>query len=170
MLPSAATENVSAPRSRSRCLLVFVRALHDDRARHRRVSCATAYELGFGKMRTRCEPSMSRHTICAATRTEHLPPPGPWACRARRAGTSEARKTRGLVLITQRRQNASSEGAGGLKGSATCFDSCAAEGAHGVAIWVAVQLRAASSTQDRSRTLVRPEPIRTTVPRAANAA
>jgi hypothetical protein len=39
-----------------------------------------------------------------------------------------------------------------------------------VAIWVAVQRgRAASYTEDRSSTLVQPEPIRTTAPPAANA-
>ncbi len=39
-----------------------------------------------------------------------------------------------------------------------------------VAIWVAVQRRAASYTEGRASTLVQPEPIRTTAPRAANAA
>ena len=38
-----------------------------------------------------------------------------------------------------------------------------------VAVWVAVQRRAAWYTEDRSRTLVQPEPIRTTTIRAANA-
>ena len=38
-----------------------------------------------------------------------------------------------------------------------------------VAIWVAVQRRAASYTEGRPSTLVQPEPIRTTTPRAANA-
>lgn len=39
----------------------------------------------------------------------------------------------------------------------------------GVAVWVAVHRRAATSWEDRSRTLVRAEPIRTTATRAANA-
>jgi hypothetical protein len=38
-----------------------------------------------------------------------------------------------------------------------------------VAIWVAVQRRAPSYTEGRASTLVQPEPIRTTAPRAANA-
>jgi hypothetical protein len=39
-----------------------------------------------------------------------------------------------------------------------------------VAVWVAVQYRAAAARADRSGTLVQPEPIRTTTTRAANAA
>src|SRR5262249_32622613 len=42
--------------------------------------------------------------------------------------------------------------------------------AHGVAVWVAVQRRAAPCKEDRSITLVQLEPIGTAQPRAANAA
>jgi len=38
-----------------------------------------------------------------------------------------------------------------------------------VAVWVAIHHRAAPSREDRARTLVQPEPIRTTAIRAANA-